>query len=305
MSGRPVVFLALVGVALGLGASAAALHAGDRAAQPAAEASRRLYVKSGPAAQRMLLSFDALGADVYWIRAIQHYGRDRKSTRTAGRFELLFPLLDLTTMLDPHFNVAYRFGAVFLAEPPPSGPGRPDLAIALLQKGLAHDPARWQYALDIGFIHYWYGGGATEAAARFAAAADWFERAAATGNAPVWLRHLAATTRATGGDREGARILLEPLATSEQEWVRRAARRGLDQLTALDSIDRLQARLDAFVRLHQKPPSGWRDLDPDLPANAVPVDPTGEPYEYDRGAQRIVLSPKSPLAPLPQMPGAK
>ena len=49
-------------------------------------------------------------------------------------------MLDLTTTLDPLFNVAYRFGAIFLAEPYPGGAGRPDLAIALLEKGLQARP---------------------------------------------------------------------------------------------------------------------------------------------------------------------
>ena len=52
-------------------------------------------------------------------------------------YPLLYPLLDLTTTLDPVFNIAYRFGSIFLAEPYPGGAGRPDLAITLLEKGLA------------------------------------------------------------------------------------------------------------------------------------------------------------------------
>ena len=74
-------------------------------------------------------------ADVYWIRAIQHYGGERLSTAADRNFELLFPLLDLATTLDPYFTIAYRFGAIFLSEPLPGGPGRPDQAIALLRKG--------------------------------------------------------------------------------------------------------------------------------------------------------------------------
>ena len=35
---------------------------------------RLLYVRSGEAAKRIALAFDVLAADVYWIRAIQHYG---------------------------------------------------------------------------------------------------------------------------------------------------------------------------------------------------------------------------------------
>ena len=46
-------------------------------------AERLLYLRSGKAANRVLLSFDALAADIYWIRTIQHYGatasrRDRR-----------------------------------------------------------------------------------------------------------------------------------------------------------------------------------------------------------------------------------
>ena len=33
---------------------------------------------------------------------------------------------------------------------------RPDLAIALLEKGLRERPDKWEYMQDIGFVHYWY-----------------------------------------------------------------------------------------------------------------------------------------------------
>ena len=99
-----------------------------------------LYVRSPAVLDRMALGFDALAADVYWIRAIQHYGGDRLAQSSPRRYELLYPLLDITTSLDPYFNIAYRFGAIFLSEAPPGGPGRPDHAVALLRKG--ESPAR-------------------------------------------------------------------------------------------------------------------------------------------------------------------
>ena len=103
------------------------------------------------------LGFDALAADLYWIRAIQYFGGRRGCRREPRQdYDLLYPLLDLTTTLDPHFNIAYRFGAIFLAEPYPGGPGRPDLAIALLEKGLRGMPDKWEYMQDIGFVHYWW-----------------------------------------------------------------------------------------------------------------------------------------------------
>ena len=60
-------------------------------------------------------TLDALAADIYWLRVVQHFGGDRLNHRAARPFELLQPLLDLTTTLDPQFTAAYRFGAIFLA----------------------------------------------------------------------------------------------------------------------------------------------------------------------------------------------
>ena len=113
---------------------------------------RLLYIPDGEVLDRMALSFDALLADVYWIRALQHYGGTKRSEDEEKSYELLGPLLDIATTLDPRFNAAYRFGSIFLTEGYPNGPGRPDLAIALLQKGIEEMPDKWQYYMDIGFI---------------------------------------------------------------------------------------------------------------------------------------------------------
>ena len=210
------------------------LRARELAGEGGRETDRTLYVRSGSLAARLYLSFDALASDLYWIRTIQHYGRERQSSRSGGRFQLLEPLVDLTTTLDPRFNIAYRFGAILIALDPPNGPGRPDRAIVILEKGLRANPDRWQYAHDIGYVHYWHTG-------RFDEAARWFTRAAAMPGAPRWLGPLAAVTLARGGDRQGARRLLTELATTSDGYIKRSAERGLAQLKALDDLDALQA----------------------------------------------------------------
>ena len=129
---------ALLGGAVGL-------QAVRESAAPPPAAVNLLYVRSPAFIKRAVLSYDALAADVYWIRALQHYGRTKLAPGVDKRYDLLYPLLDITTSLDPHFNLAYRFGAIFLAEPPPGGAGRPDQAIALLEKGLAAQPDRWEF----------------------------------------------------------------------------------------------------------------------------------------------------------------
>lgn len=254
---------------------------------------RLLYVRSPEAVKRMALGFDALAADVYWIRAIQHYGGDRLDRGRARRYELLYPLLDLTTSLDPYFNIAYRFGAIFLSEAYPGGPGRPDQAIALLRKGIVAQPARWQYYHDIAFVHYW-------ALRDPIAAATWFRRASEQPGAPNWLTPVAAAMLTQGSDRASARFLWQQMLGADQEWLRRRAQHALQQLDALDQIDRLNAIVAATPKPAAEPYSwtwlartrGFRDV--------PPPDPSGTSYVMDPATGEVTVSESSLLFPLPK-----
>ena len=242
--------------------------------------------------QRAALSFEAVLADLYWIRAVQHYGRTRLSGGGARDYALLHPLLDVATTLDPRFDAVYRLGAVFLAEPPPGGAGRPDLAVALLQKGLASAPDRWQYLQDIGFVHYWWLRDLEESA-------RWFQRAADIPGAPWWLRFLAGTTMAEGGDRAGARALWRLVYDAAGDpWMRGEAARRLTQLEALDALGRHQRTVDSFRERTGRPPGSWQDLLAAGDLSEVPVDPTGTALELTPGGV-VTVSPRSLLSPLP------
>jgi len=255
---------------------------------------RILYVRSGEAAKRITLDFDALAADVYWIRAIQHYGGDRLVGARAHKYELLYPLLDLTTTLDPYFTIAYRFGAIFLSEPAPGGPGRPDQAIGLLQKGLIAQPTKWQYFHDVAFVHYWH-------LRDFKTAAQWFQRAADQPDSPNWLRPLAAGMLTAGNDRASARILWTQILASDQEWLRKTAARSLQQLDTLDVIDQLQA----VVRRFPPPPGApysWDDYVRRGILRMVPFDTTNTPFDIDPASGTITVSTASSLYPMPSLP---
>ena len=287
--GHPLVVVAAVvalAAAIGLQVVRNRVYPLDRR-----DTERMLYVRSGDALKRIWLEFDALGADTYWIRAIQHYGGDRLSGERARKYELLYPLLDIATTLDPYFNIAYRFGAIFLSEGYPDGPGRPDQAVALLRKGIAAQPGKWQYYHDIAFVHYWQ-------LRDFKAAAEWFQRAAAQPNAPNWLAPLSASMLARGGDRTSARFLWRELLNSDQVWLRRGAERALMQLDALDAIDALEAIIQ------KRPPAAgrpytWEDYIARRVLRAVPPDPTGTPFELDPATGDVTVSPRSALQPMP------
>jgi len=260
-----------------------------------------LYLQSGPMVTRLALSYSAVAADLDWIRAVQHFGGDRLSNRPK-KYHLLYPLLDRATTLDPRFSVAYRFGAIFLAEPYPGGAGRPDLAIALLQKGVVAQSDKWEYYQDIGFVYYWQ-------LHDYKAAADWFQRGGSVPGGPWWLRTMAAVTLARGGDRATSRELWRQiLAAADNDFLRDQAQLRLTQLDAMDQIDQLQAVVSRYRAATGRLPESWLAL-----ARAgmlalrgqAPADPSGSPYRLNPETGNVSLSPTSRLHPLPtEPPGA-
>ena len=223
----------------------------------------QLYLPSAAALDRMALSFDSVVADVYWIRALQYFGTTRRSGLTERNYDLLYPLLDIATTLDPRFSIAYRFGAIFLTEPFPDGPGRPDQAVTLLQKGAQHMPERWEYLMDTGFVYYW-------SLHDYAEAARWFRRAAAIPGSPWWL---------------------------QDETLRR-----LMQLDALDDIDRLVLESERFSMVTGRWPETWSALVETGRLPGPPADPFGHGYLLDHSTRTVGVSPESPLLPLPNEP---
>ena len=301
----------VVVIALAFLAGAVQLQATrERLFPPSSVDADAMYLRSATTVRRLSGAYTALAADGYWIRALQYYGGTKQRLQgqawipepppmlaapMSGDYSLLYPMLDLATSLDPRFTVAYRFGAVFLAEAQPRGAGRPDLAVALLEKGIRAQPDKWEYMEDAGFVHYWY-------QHNYRAAADWFQKASDVPGAPWWLRSLAATTIAQGGDRRSSRVMWEAIRQSaEIDWLRQDAERRLLQLQALDDIDSLQRAVDAFVRSSGQPPADWLTLVRAGVIRGVPVDPTRTPYELTAQG-RVHLAASSPLAPLPEEP---
>lgn len=247
------------------------------------------------AAGRVVFTHRLLAADLYWIRAVQYFGGQSRIAKArlaepftpppmlaAERpvsFDLLYPLLDITTTLDPRFNIAYRFGAIFLSEAYPVGPGRPDLAVALLEKGVKASPERWQYWEDIGFVYYWN-------VHDYVKASEAFRRGAEVPGSPWWMRSLAATMLVKGGDRNTSRLLWRQMYdTANNEYAREAALKKLQQLDAIDQVEQLQAALDRGA------------------LRALPRDPAGFPYVLEDS--RIRVSKDSPLFPLPIEPDVR
>jgi tetratricopeptide (TPR) repeat protein len=289
LSNRALLF----GAALMLAVAVLLQVVRDRSWTPYQPAAAVMWLRAGPLAPRLALGYDNLLADVYWMRTVIYYGGARRDIEgNATRYDLLHPMLDLVTTLDPDFKVAYRFGAIFLTEAYPNGPGRPDQAIGLLQRGIARQPHGWEYMHDIAFVYYWWLGD-------YRNAASWFDRAAAVPGAPSWLRPLAATTLAEGGNRDlSRRMWRQMLEDADVDWIRQSAELRLVQLDALDAIDALAQVIERFEQQTGRVPESWGDLVSARLLRGVPLDPTGVPFVLDPATGRIDVAQGSRLWPL-------
>jgi hypothetical protein len=242
----------------------------------------------------MALGFDSLLADLYWMRTVIYFGRQRLSDGADRNYDLLYPYLDFVTTLDPRFMTAYRFGAIFLSEPMPGGPERPDLAIALLERGFQQMPTEWEYPHDIAFVHHW-------ANRDYVEAARWMQRAADVPGAPAWLQTSTAAMLQLGHDRESAKRIWEQMRdTAEEEWIRKTATLRIAQLDAMAAIEQLNEVVWRYEARTGRMPATWSELVAAGALRGHPVDPSGVPFELDRVNEDVRLSPRSPLWPLPQ-----
>src|SRR5437867_7613525 len=174
-----------------------------------------LYVSSPKLLKRASLGYSGLLADIYWTRAVQYYGGTFHNG--GGNFELLWPLLNITTQLDPHIIPAYRYGATFLTAKPPYGAGTPDKAIELVEYGIKNNIDDWHLYEDLGFIYY-------SDLKNYPKASEAFLRGSKRPNAHPFLKILAAQSAQFGGEKQTARMLWESMyQTSHDKYIRENA----------------------------------------------------------------------------------
>lgn len=249
--------------------------------------SETLYFWSGEHVRRLSPGLENIMADVYWLRTVQYFG-SQKAFATETRFDLLEPLIDITTTLDPRFELAYRYGAVFLAEPFPNGAGKPEAAVRLLEEGARANPSSWRIQQDLGFFLFFF----LQDAPR---AAQVLEKASQLPGAPVWLRSSAADFLQKGGERETARRVWQHLYEQTDGQMKSNALFNLRHLAALDAIDAHDAAVEEFRRRHGRLPASLGQLAAAGLLRAPLRDPTEVPFEYDSRTGKTSIARGSPL----------
>jgi tetratricopeptide (TPR) repeat protein len=195
----------------------------------------------------------------------------------AKDYNLLAPLLEITTALDPKLIVAYEFGANFLSPKPSEGAGQPDKAVALVEYGIRHNPDNWRLYYDLGFIYYWD-------LKDYARASEAFERGTKAPKAHPVLRVLAAQMAQHAGEIQTSRMLWQATyATTQDDMIRKNAVAHLRALKVDEDITELEKMVAAYRERTGVLPSGFNALVGAGMLGGVPVDPDGKPYKLVDG----------------------
>ncbi len=229
-----------------------------------------LYLPSGKTVKRLSLGYSSLLADVYWTRAVQYFGS--KHIKHSERYDLLYPLLDVTTDLDPKLIVAYEYGAVFLSPQPPEGAGQPDKAVALIEKGIRENPTYWRLYFTLGFVHYI--DRKDPKAAQIA-----FQKGSEIPGALGWMKVMAARMAEHTRDINTSLALWQAISeTTSDNNVKETARRHLVSLQADRDINELERRVKIFRERPGSLPANWADLVHAGLLNGVPLTPYRDSY---------------------------
>jgi tetratricopeptide (TPR) repeat protein len=245
-----------------------------------------LVLRSGKLIKAMSIEYAPLMADIYWTRVVQYYGDKR--ARHDPNFELLWPLLDITTTLDPNLLVSYRFGSTFLSEPSPRGAGHPELGIELLERGIKANPEYWRFYEDLGFIYYFELKDYAKASAAFAEGSK-------NPDAQIWMKIMAAKIAAEGESLATSIFLwTEVYQTAKDPKVKENALTHLQLLRATQDCKQLDALADEFQKRTGRRPLRIGELVQAGLLSSLPVDPMGYAYVFGPDG-RTELNLDSPL----------
>jgi hypothetical protein len=244
-----------------------------------------LYISSPRLVKRLSLGYEGLLADIYWTRAVQYYGGVHHLG--GGTFKQLWPLLNITTQLDPHLIPAYEYGAAFLTAPPPNGPGMPQQAVQLMQYGIQNNPDDWHLYYNLGFVYYMD-------LKDYPKASAVFERGSRTPHAHPFLKVLAAQSAERGGDAQTAGLLWQTTyETTHDKYVRETAVWHLRALKVDSDVTKLEELVGVYRQKYGRLPASMVEMVRAGLLPGVPLDPLGNPYKLAYQGKVVVDDPES------------
>jgi len=283
---KPVAILLLLVLPGGFAGIWRVQHGIDGQLQKIHEEQDEVLLRSNKMMKTLSLEYAPLMADVYWTRVVQYYGS--KGERREQNLDSLWPLLDLSTTLDPNLIPAYRFGSTFLAEARPVGLGRPDLAIELIRRGIRENPEYWRLYQDLGNIYYFSLHDNEKASQAYVDGSN------VPGAAP-WMKLMAARIVERGDTRQTSRLLWSELyESSKDQTIKENAKTHLLLLKTDDDIEQLNLLIAEFQKKYGHAPTQMRELVEGRLLRGFPADPEGFAYVIGKSG-KAELNPNGRL----------
>jgi tetratricopeptide (TPR) repeat protein len=242
-----------------------------------------LAVSSPSVVKRMSLEYAPLVAAIYWTRAVQYYGEKHRLHQRG--LDLLWPLLNIATTLDPHLLVAYRFGSIFLSDKPPLGAGRPELGVQLLERGIQANPDEWRLYQDLGNVYYFD-------MQDYAKASAAFEEGSKNPKAYIWMKVLAAKIAAEGESPETSYFLWQQVYdTATDPSIKQNAADHLILMRAELDLKEINRLADEYEKQTGQRATRIAELVQAGLMKGVMKDPDGYPYVLgDDGKAQVNLN---------------
>lgn len=244
------------------------LHALDHERDAVARVEQLAYLPKGEYLRIGVLGYRQLVADMIWLQAVQHIGATRD---TQQGYRWTYHAVDVLTDLDPTFVPAYQATGVFLGVLA----GHADEGVAILDKGIRHNPAIWQLPFLAGYISYYE-------RCDPAAGGQYLRQAAQAPGAPGYLPKLAARMTVESGDPTAALEFLDRFSRNvTDERVRQALLERMKEVVQEKDLLFLEAGVRHYHRKYGRAPAKLEDLMLHGVIPRLPVDPMGGQYQLD------------------------
>jgi tetratricopeptide (TPR) repeat protein len=262
--------------------SAALLVRSIDRSRPTATLQEMLYISSPKLLKRLCLGYEGLLADIYWTRAVQYFGGTH--SHGGGTYKLLWPLLNITTQMDPHLIPAYEFGGTFLLAKPPEGAGDPAKAIQLVQYGTQNNPNDWHLYYDLAFIYY--------DQKDYLNAAQAFLRGSQLPNAHPFLKIMAAQMAQHGGDLKTAHMMWSATyETTHDKMIRANAAAHLRVIQVDEDLAALERLVETYRDRTGRFPKNFSEMIAAGLIRGIPLDPLRHPYRLESDGRVVVSNP--------------
>jgi tetratricopeptide (TPR) repeat protein len=227
-----------------------------------------LYLPSGKYLKAVTFGYSNLMADMIYLWSIQYYSNYQVSDRYDYLEQIYRHVIE---ELDPHYVDPYLVGSMIMSVEA----GRHDLALRLLDDGIARNPQEWILAFSAGFLCY----NTLHDPQR---ARDYFQKVVRIPGAPaVAKRFYAEMFNRLGDKATSLRYWSEIYQTADSDYVRQVSWLHVHDLRIDLDLESLQSGVASYRQQRGGLPLRLADLVRARLLSELPLDPDGRDYRYD------------------------